>query len=194
MTSSNDGHVDDPHNSSIEGVVISDPNVHLSLPNLKYGYRKERYQWEELKQIIHEQDDLDKLSRCEQDQREYEVFRYHLKQQYSSIVDYILITKFGFGQANNDEGLWHSVPSLQEYKVPRKILVKNDFPYYTAPNIVHYILWKIKEDLTPSEIEEAETELKTSFGALDVVQWTNPPRLKSLPEIDHAHFLCLMKE
>ncbi|CAJ1931137.1 unnamed protein product [Cylindrotheca closterium] len=196
MTSKNDGNVVlDRQNNNIQGgVVISSPDAHVPLPNLKYGYRKERYRWEELKAIIHDEQDLDKLSRSENDQREYEVFRYHLKQQYSSIVDYILITKFGFEKAKNDTGLWRSIPSLQESKIPRKTLVKNDFPYYTAPNIIHYILWKIKEDLTPTEIEQADTELKTSYGALDVVEWTNPPHLKSLPEIDHAHFLCLIKE
>ncbi|KAL3940510.1 MAG: hypothetical protein SGBAC_004961 [Bacillariaceae sp.] len=194
MTSNhNDGNTDDRQTNGTLEVVISDPNVQVSLPNLKYGYRKQRYQWDELKQIIQdEQQDLDKLSRSEEDQREYEVFRYHLKQQYYSIVDYILISKFGFEKQAKKYTRWQAVPSLQESKTSRKVLVKNDFPYYTASNIVHYILWKLKEDLTMDEIQEAETELKTSFGALDVVHWTNPPRLRSLPEIDHAHYLCLM--
>lgn len=191
---SDDGDTNKDNSTKIVGgVLISDPNVSVSLPTLKYGYRRERYQWEELKSIIREQD-LDKLSRSEDDQREYEIFRHHLKQQYSSIVDYILITKFDFQAEKRNDRMWHSVPNLQDAKTPHKVLVKNDFPYYTAPNIVHFILWKIKEDLTADEISEAETELKTSFGALDVVQWMNPPRLKSLPEIDHSHYLCLMKE
>ena len=80
-----------------------------------------------------------------------------------SIVDYILITKFDFQAEKTQQKIWHSVPSLKDATTPRTILVKNDFPYYTPSNIVHYILWKIKEDLTVDEIRNAETELKAAI-------------------------------
>jgi len=72
------------------------------------------------------------------------------------------------------------------------ILIPNDFPYYVEENIVHYVLWKTKIPITEKEIHDARIILETniSINALEIIHWVNPPNLKSVPDIDHVHFLC----
>jgi hypothetical protein len=176
--------------SSYGGVVISSRDVPITLPVLKYGYRRERFQWDELRDIIEVVKDLAKLSRSETQQREYEIFRYHLRRQYKSVIDYILISKLGFEKVQTN-GLWQALPQLKDFGEVRKILVLNDFPYYMAYGITHYVLWKTNENVTEEDIEEAQEDLKTMMDVEDMLYWANPPHLKSLPEIDHVHFLCL---
>jgi hypothetical protein len=165
--------------------------VSVDLPVLKYGYRTTRLTWQELIQIINVEKNIPKLSRSEQQQRDYEVFRYHMKRQYASSAEYILISKFGFRAVSDGSAhRWKAMPSLSEIEITQKILVRNDFPYYVEEGVSHYVLWKTKEKITKEEIVEAQEQLKTQLEAHDILYWTNPPHLQSLPEIDHVHFLC----
>jgi hypothetical protein len=165
----------------------------LALPQLKYGYRTTPMSWSELRHIIETEKDLAKLSRSETQQREYGVFRYHLRCQYQSVLDYLLISKFGFDKQEEKDGRWQAHPQLADYSEVRTLLVPNDFPYSMADGIVHYIFWKTKQDITTEDIEEARKELHRRMDVVDTLYWVNPPHLKSLPEIDHVHFLCLLK-
>jgi hypothetical protein len=165
--------------------------VSVDLPVLKYGYRTTRLTWQELIHIINVEKNIPKLSRSEQQQHDYEVFRCHMKRQYASSADYILISKFGFRAVSDGSAhRWKATPSLSEIEIPQKILVRNDFPYYVEEGVSHYVLWKTKEKITKEEIIEAQEQLKTQLEARDILYWTNPPHLQSLPEIDHVHFLC----
>jgi hypothetical protein len=176
------------------GVDVSvDEEVSISLPKLKYGYRTTPMTWPELFDIIEKEKDFEKLSRKEAQQREYEIFRFHLRRQYKSIIDYILCTKFSFGKTR-ENGLWQTHPQLADISEVRKVLVPNDFPYYMADGIVHYILWKTKMDITQQDIEDAQKELRRRMEVVDILHWVNPPHVKSLPEIDHVHFLCLLNK
>ena len=189
-------------------VTITDPDVQVTLPILKYGYRTTKASWEELVRIIDVENNIFKLSRSPAQQHDYEVFRYHLKQQYRSVLDYILISKFGFDAVavnednnNNNNNQIHQQrlmanPCLEDVPNSPKqiILVENDFPYCVEEHIVHYVLWKLKEAITPQEISEARKRLQSDpIRALEILQWNNPPSVKSIPEIDHVHFLCLLQ-
>lgn len=178
-----------------DGVIVSSRDVPISLPVLKFGYRSERFQWDELREIIEGVDkDLAKLSRSKSQQREYEVFRYHLRRQYKSVIDYILISKLGFEKAKHQEdGLWQATPQLKDFDQVRKVLAPNDFPYYMAHGILHYVLWKTKENINDEDVIGAREDLHRMMDLEDTLYWVNPPHLKSLPEIDHVHFLCLLK-
>jgi hypothetical protein len=94
-------------------------------------------------------------------------------------------------------------------------LVKNDFPYHTADNVEHWILWKLdrkaaaggkhrdregdaraedgsRSSIAASDLETAKNDLRARLGnVLDVLHWVNPPHLKTVPELDHVHILCL---
>ena len=180
-------------------VKITNPNVQVTLPVLKYGYRTTKATWEELVQILQVEKNIFKISRSKAQQHEYEVFRYHVKQQYASILDYILVSIFAFEavpcETSSPKRRAH--PRLQDVTTPTILLVENDYPYYLADNVVHFVLWKLKEPLLPQEIRKAREELlsgaKTKRKTLDLLQWVNPPNLKSIPEIDHVHFLCKLE-
>jgi hypothetical protein len=59
-----------------------------------------------------------------------------------------------------------------------------------AHGIEHWCLWKLCEDITDDEVEEAKQDLRRMLGdELDFLTWRNPPHLKSLPDIDHIHLL-----
>jgi Protein of unknown function (DUF3605) len=80
-------------------VVITNPYLQPTLPTLKYGYRTKPMTWTELEEILighGDSKDLARLTRSKHQQRTYQIFQYHMKQQYVSSTDYLLISKFGF--------------------------------------------------------------------------------------------------
>jgi Protein of unknown function (DUF3605) len=175
-------------------VVITNPNVAVTLPVLAHGYRASKATWPELVQIVNVDRDIPRMSRSRSQQHAYEVFRHHMKEQYQSGTDFILISKFGFDSARNRDGKWQAIPQLGDVENSQKILVPNDFPYFVEDSVVHYVLWQTKDKLTEQQIDDARQELQNHLRALDIVHWINPRNLQSLPEIDHVHFLCLLSK
>jgi hypothetical protein len=203
----------------------------IQLPPVKYGYRTTRYEWSELQHIILVEQNLDKLCRSVDQQMEYEVFKRQLTKTWKSVLDYVLCTKLDVPRCVHAEtGLayaqLHPSPSsvsssLTEIDTttssplpsPKTIVLRNDFPYYTAENIHHYVLWKLhgicsdddiaqaKEDVK-QELELGDFEVEDGGGGdngqavvvVDCLHWINPPHLKSLPDIDHVHILCLLQQ
>lgn len=170
-------------------VVISDPYVAVRLPTLQYGYRSTKLTWTELVQILRVEHDLAKMSRSQQQQHDYEVFRYHMKQQYVSSLDFILISKFGIAATKHEDNRWKAAQSLAHTKTPMARLVPNGFPYFVEDHIHHYIYWKTKDSISEEEISAVKVNLRKDYEAVDILHWVNPPALQSLPEIDHVHFL-----
>jgi len=177
-----------------------DDHKRIRLPILKYGYRTEPLEWDELIDIIHVQQDLAKLSRSVEQQRDYEIYKRDLLQKWISVIDHVLVTKFPdvFEQRfNATMDRYYAYPPLSEAvatgDTTQKVLVENDFPYYNAIGIEHWILWKLGSRCTEEDIDEAKMQLQERF-ANDILHWVNPPHLKSLPEIDHVHILGRLQE
>jgi hypothetical protein len=195
MTNNND---DDQNNNPLPmllplpgTVLITNPNVAITMPILQYGYRTTKLTWDELISIVlvvDNNENLAKMSRSRQQQHDYEVFRHHMKEQYTSSLDFLLISKFGIA-AEKHEGKWKASQSLADTNDPVTSLVPNDFPYFVEDHIHHFILWKTKEPVSKDEIEKVKKELRMDYGAIDILHWVNPPALQSIPEIDHVHFL-----
>ena len=167
----------------------------IVLPTLKYGYRTEPLEWPELVQIIRVEHNLDKLARNEQQQRAYMIYMRELKKEWKSVMDFVLCSKFDLEQRTDDaSGLWYAHPPVHQVSGIHSRLVKNDFPYYFQDNIEHWVFWKLGEECSLSDIEHAQQTLQEQLGdVIDTLHWINPPRLKSLPEVDHAHILVLRK-
>jgi Protein of unknown function (DUF3605) len=84
-----------------------------------------------------------------------------------------------------------AVPALADVKTVHKRLVLNDFPYYMTDDIDHYVLWKIGGvACNKDDIQEAQNQLRQQGYEERILHWTNPPHLKSIPEIDHVHILA----
>jgi hypothetical protein len=80
----------------------------------------------------------------------------------------------------------------------RMCLAMNDYPYFVHSGIEHWCLWKLGGNVTTDDIDEALIRLKTiernepcKRKLLDSISFVNPPHLKSVKAIDHAHILCL---
>jgi hypothetical protein len=178
-------------NSADVTITRDDDGDEIQIPERQYGYRETPFAWDELVQVILVEQDLAKLSRSEVQQREYELFRRGIDQEWKSIYDYILHSKFGFEKwsismvdnciPSRNQSLiapsttspmtptvvpqkWSAYPPLESVKEIRKALLPNDFPYCTKPEIVHYILWKTLESVTDEEIKLARTELANLVG------------------------------
>jgi hypothetical protein len=146
-----------------------DNHENVVLPKREYGYRKVPFTWSELVQIINVEKNLGKLSRSEEQERDYQIKMREMRTQWKSVYDNILCSKFNFEKrpfTNETHSVWQAYPPLSEVKEPRKVLVKNDFPYYNEPGIEHYVLWKIVENVTDEDIEEAKEELRKTTGCV----------------------------
>mmetsp|Transcript_14407 Transcript_14407/g.18823 ORF Transcript_14407/g.18823 Transcript_14407/m.18823 type:complete len:189 (+) Transcript_14407:112-678(+) len=163
----------------------------ITLPVLKYGYPTRPLDWPTLIHVIQVEKDFDKLARNVDQQRNYMKYMKELKMQWRSVMDFVLCSKFDLERrAHNDSGLWHAFPPLSQVPGVHVRLVKNDFPYYLADNVEHWILWKLGQDCRDNDIENAKQELQARLGDVtEFLHWINPPHLKSLPEIDHAHII-----
>jgi hypothetical protein len=176
-------------------ISSEDSDKRIKLPVLKYGYRTEPLEWDELFDIIAVQKDLAKLSRSVEQQRDYEVYKRDLLKIWKSVMDHVLVSKFPghFVRKIDPEdvsGRGYAVRLYSGEDASVTSLKPNDFPYYTAPNIEHWILWKLGGMLTDKEVEEARKELTEQRLDPDaILHWVNPPHLKSLPDIDHVHII-----
>eukprot|EP00581_Thalassiosira_minuscula_P032694 CAMPEP_0183777572 /NCGR_PEP_ID=MMETSP0739-20130205/49376_1 /TAXON_ID=385413 /ORGANISM="Thalassiosira miniscula, Strain CCMP1093" /LENGTH=201 /DNA_ID=CAMNT_0026019733 /DNA_START=40 /DNA_END=642 /DNA_ORIENTATION=+ len=186
--------------------------------------RRTPLSWEELETIILSPnvEDLSKLARNEEQTKTYRKRRAEIKHDWVSIYDYLLCTKFDFGwvwadvppessggrdQNNLQHRQKRSTPAFEEILNDQKRpehekehglklkLCINDFPYYLAPGIEHFVLWKLGGDVTPDEIVKAKLDILK-----DSQLWTtmNDPssnrieRHKNLEKAivyDHAVFL-----
>ena len=160
-----------------------------------------RFSWDELVQIITVDHDLARLRRCRHDQNVYDDYMTNqVRARYHSVMDFILITKLDVPSQKEGDSSLPSVTKMRAVPVAqvtdagqvRKRLLRNDFPYYFATDVDHWILWKLGGgEITLQEIEDAKEELRNTLrNVVDTLHWINPPALKSIPEIDHVHILC----
>ena len=166
-----------------------------------------KYTWKEVKDII-KTSDLSLLRRNQEQEKDYQKFRSQLRKEWTSVLDYILVTKFDWRKEITDAKQWTAISPQDRYET-RLVLCRNDFPYYMESNIDHWILWKLDgrsgigsnlNTITNNEIEQAKIDLcankdnrfeDRNVKILDILHWINPPHLKSLPDIDHVHILTL---
>jgi hypothetical protein len=169
------------------------------IPNGRTCTRDQPFQWDELKQIIGE-GRLSELCRSVEVDKAYQQHRLQVLAEYKSLPDFILYSKFQQArQWNPDIHKWYvpaPKPSFHDPPHAKVVLVPNDFPYFVAEGIEHWVLWKRGGDGTihPGEINQATLSTFSSACNISnrILYWENPPHLKSLPEIDHVHILVQM--
>jgi len=165
--------------------------------NLSKRYELDKpMSWTQVVDIIHKQA-LHLLARSHDQEAEYQDHRDSLRKEWRHPIEFILHSKFGFDKRRIPESeLWESSPSLHEITQTQVKLCPNDYPYYFEDGIEHWVLWKLMGNVTNDDIQLAKDELINLYAisdkaVKDMVHWVNPHHLKSLPEIDHAHILCL---
>jgi len=166
------------------------------------------FTWEQLQQIVHRGDPT-MHSRSIQVQENYVLHSREIKQEWRSMNDYILYSKFGFDKVwgcdcdyDCECEQYRSDPSLEQAILEKRQetrLLLNEFPYFVEDNIEHWCLWKLGGKLLKEEVDSAVERLESKSQLRNggdhhletVLTWVNPPHLQSVPDIDHAHLLCL---
>lgn len=148
--------------------------------------------WIEAKAII-EAGRLESLGRSTEQQATYRVFRANIQEEWVSVSDYVLCAKLQYSETTTADGKRVAVrpPGVEQ---PRTVLLENDFPYNLDTGIFHYVLWKIGGEVLPNDIDVAVQQLRTTRGAVDTAVYINPPHLKSILDVEHAHILFICQE
>jgi hypothetical protein len=156
--------------------------------------------WESILQII-STNRLHCLRRSTEQQKIYLQYLDEMKVRWVHPVDHILHTKFQFervvtgAEDRVKEDLfirYEASPKLHQVSDSIIKLCPNDFPYHLEENVRHWVLWKLLEPISHQEIHEAKQKLRNQHKLIvDIAHWVNPPNLKSIPEIDHVHIVCL---
>jgi len=195
-----------------------DDDMRIRLPRLKYGYRTVPLEFEEIVDFI-TNDDIAKLSRSVAQQRDYEMYKRDLLQHWKTVLDHVLCSKFpnvfrkkSVGTEDDGDGrlLFVADPTLEtaaalyssSSTAPATALVPNDFPYYMADGLEHWVLWKLgggDDDgpCTERDIAQAKEQLVRHHNFVDpkrMIHWVNPPHLQSLPGIDHVHIIGVVNK
>lgn len=170
--------------------MLEDHSVdYVTLPTLKYGYRTTKLEWEELQDILKvpEENQIARMSRSVEQQRDYEIYKKEIEKTWRSVLDHILVTKLGC-EVIEKEGKLQAIKP--ESEVVTKVVL-NDFPYYLADGVEHWVLWKLNDSIHDHDVEEAKATIRVqrSNQVADFLHWINPPHLQSLPQIDHVHIL-----
>uniref|UniRef100_A0A7S2JUC7 Uncharacterized protein n=1 Tax=Leptocylindrus danicus TaxID=163516 RepID=A0A7S2JUC7_9STRA len=143
------------------------------------------------------------LSRSPSQEMVYQAHCNKLREEWRSICDYMLVRVFEFEAVRCcKSGKLAARPALDEMNCamkPMKKLARNDFPYNFDEGIEHWCLWKTGSGIDIEEIFDARRKIakeseENGKHVEDFMHWTNPPNLKSLPEIEHVHILCLIKK
>ena len=163
----------------------------LSIESIRNSTRTEPFEWEELHQLIVVQKKLDGLCRSVEEEERYRQHRLQVKETYDSMYDYIIHSKFQLPREyNQDTNRWRVLVSDDDGTwEDRTVLVPNDFPYFTADGIDHWVLWKLGGTVDQEDVKQALASLHHDWNLSDTIYWENPPHLKSLPDIDHIHIL-----
>eukprot|EP00557_Chaetoceros_sp_GSL56_P014457 CAMPEP_0176484340 /NCGR_PEP_ID=MMETSP0200_2-20121128/4400_1 /TAXON_ID=947934 /ORGANISM="Chaetoceros sp., Strain GSL56" /LENGTH=293 /DNA_ID=CAMNT_0017880803 /DNA_START=184 /DNA_END=1065 /DNA_ORIENTATION=- len=164
------------------------------------------FTWEELKWIV-QHGDPTMHSRSMEVQGKYLLHSREIKKMWRSMNDYILYSKFGFEKVleyhDDDDGhdddhgstggKYVSKPCLKDLQKEKRLekrLLRNEYPYYVDEGIEHWCLWKLGGKIEACDIDLAVEQMKND-NYEKVLAWVNPPHLQSIPDIDHAHLLCL---
>ena len=66
------------------------------------------------------------------------------------------------------------------------VLVPNQFPYWVADGIQHWVLWSPRGPLGAAAVRAAITEQRPAWAA-EAFWFENPPAAKTVPGIWHVH-------
>ncbi|KAJ8611186.1 hypothetical protein CTAYLR_003575 [Chrysophaeum taylorii] len=129
---------------------------------------------------------LEDLRRARDVQERYEGFKATTADAWGSLEDRILCDVFGVPAIERNGKRWarHGLATGK----PRRIWRPNDFPYLTPPDVYHFVVWCSHDHL----LDRAPlcAYVRQHLPDADVLCWINPPHLKSLPSIPHAHVLA----
>lgn len=148
-----------------------------------------RLSWSQVVDIVRERA-FDRFGRLPEEQALYHRRMKEMREEFASVGDYVLHHKFKYPfdiQANLHQGKKFVIPPPADVENDRYVWVLNDFPYALGDEIDHYLLWSLRPFPEP-KIESIIRDHVDS-RAIDCVYFTNPPVLRSVPNVSHVHIM-----
>ncbi len=128
---------------------------------------------------------FEKLGRLAADLEHYKQKIREYKEEFATVGDYVLHTKFGCGCKIDAEGKKYVHPDdiVQD---ERFVWAENDFPYALDKKIQHHLLWSTKP-LSKEQLEQIIPQhISTDW---EYIYFVNPPTLQTVHNVYHAHIL-----
>lgn len=120
---------------------------------------------------------------CAQRYIEHQIF---VNKEYRSINDFIRIRYLKWNvQFDSIIGKHIAVPADQSIREP--LLTPNDFPYYLVENIRHWVIWCDPKPMESEKMIERIIDREFPREKFDRLYFVNPPRLRSVSDVFHAH-------
>ena len=138
------------------------------------------------------------LGRSFEQHRKYKTFMDQVKLEWSCGSDFVLSERLGVPCCVGTDGKKTVIRSemLADARYNGKLfLIENDFPYNFESDMKHFCLWKIGSEINVGgdscEIRGEMEKVGYPFSHLNDTwcYYINPPNLKSIHDIDHAHII-----
>jgi hypothetical protein len=153
--------------------------------------------FEELERLV-TQGHIDQLGRTAAQTAVYHQHMNDVRKVWASIDDFVLHTVFGFGYIQDATGLRRAVRPSRELpcrvvagssygQLPPVRFTANKFPYNLPPGVNHDLLWST-EELDHATVCMLVNQYRPA-QEWETVVWVNPPSLKSIHTVFHAHVL-----
>eukprot|EP01122_Echinamoeba_exundans_P008163 TRINITY_DN2659_c0_g1_i2.p1 TRINITY_DN2659_c0_g1~~TRINITY_DN2659_c0_g1_i2.p1 ORF type:complete len:202 (+),score=15.59 TRINITY_DN2659_c0_g1_i2:113-718(+) len=135
---------------------------------------------------------LQRLGRSPEGQKVYEEHKAHVASVWRSIDDFILHKIFHCYYTIDLKTNKRIVDLREVREMPDKIVFTlNDFPYDRESDIEQHVIWSTRQ-LSQDKIQVCLDEYRPS-DIWDYVWFENPPSLKSVKTIHHAHVFSKKK-
>jgi hypothetical protein len=142
----------------------------------------------EIQTLVH-QNQLAQLGRNPQQENLYQRRKKERENLWESLSDCILHDKFKLDYVISPSGKRIIPRPLPEWTNGLIRTVPNDFPYNFHDDVVHLVLWKIGDQVYENDVKSALHELKKTYLFNESCYFINPPHLKSILDVDHAHLI-----
>jgi hypothetical protein len=155
------------------------------------GLCKRQLSFNEIKYYV-ETNQLERLGRLPADLKIYKETLAKIKEEYQSISDFILHSKFKIplveGTVNGGSVKKRVVTPTKE-DLEKIIFEVNDFPYAKEDDVSQHLIWSMK----PLSEERIISILNDKLPNSEYVYFINPPHLRSIREVYHVHVFSRKK-
>ena len=126
------------------------------------------------------------LWRDEQCAQRYIEHQKSISREYRSINDYIRINYLKWN-ADRDPSTAKRLATPSSTAIREPLLTPNNFPYFLAQGIQHWLIWCDPEPKEPEKVIEDIMNRDFPVPKFDRISFINPPRLRSISAVFHAH-------
>eukprot|EP00747_Dinoflagellata_sp_TGD_P163235 gnl/TRDRNA2_/TRDRNA2_181694_c0_seq1.p1 gnl/TRDRNA2_/TRDRNA2_181694_c0~~gnl/TRDRNA2_/TRDRNA2_181694_c0_seq1.p1 ORF type:complete len:191 (-),score=43.84 gnl/TRDRNA2_/TRDRNA2_181694_c0_seq1:100-672(-) len=142
--------------------------------------------WEEVAAAV-DQGNLDLLGggRSAAQIDEYRSYKAEILKCWASVGDYMLVDVVGLLHDTRKDENGKKAAVMPE-KLPNDLIWKhNPFNYFMEEGIEHHCIWSMR----PLQAVDLEEVMYRERPDSEVLWFVNPPHLRSIPEVEHAHVI-----